>query len=321
MNGPDVEAATSLSVVVCAYTTERWSDLSAAVRSVLDQRQAVHELLVVIDHCDELFERASAQYGDNLSVRVLENAEARGLSGARNTGVRAATGAVVAFLDDDAVAAPDWAESLLVHYDDPDVMGVGGYVAPRWPKSRPNWMPPEFDWVVGCSYVGQPLAVAPVRNFIGCNMSLRRTVFADVGGFDDAVGRVASKPAGCEETELCIRVRSRHRSARLLHDPAVRVTHRVTEPRTTFRYFVRRCYHEGISKAVVTELAGSRDALSSEREYTTRVLPRAVVTGLRSPSDGGLARVGAVLAGLVVTIAGYSRGRTARRLCRGAGYV
>src|SRR3954447_1474612 len=93
-----------VSVIICCYTEDRWDDLVRAVESVRQQTVACRELIVVVDHNPSLHGRAQ----DELDCIVVENAEARGLSGARNTGIGAANGALVAFLDDDAAAAPDW---------------------------------------------------------------------------------------------------------------------------------------------------------------------------------------------------------------------
>ena len=103
----------SVSVIICAYTERRWCDLAAAVRSAADQSVAPLEVIVVSDHNVELLERARRELPEAL---VLYNDEQRGLSGARNSGVRAARGEVLAFLDDDAAAARDWLEHLLAPY-------------------------------------------------------------------------------------------------------------------------------------------------------------------------------------------------------------
>ena len=269
----------TVSVIICAYTMRRWDDLRAAVDSVLIQTVPAEEILLVVDHNSEMFELAHEAFVGS-KVRVLNNAERQGLSGARNTGVAAARGDIVAFLDDDASADVDWIEHLTRHYADADVFGVGGHATPLWPAQRPPWMPAEFDWVVGCSYTGQPRQVSPVRNFIGCNMSLRRSVFAEIGGFSHAVGRIGKTPLGCEETELCIRLVQHLPQAVLMYDPAMRVNHRVSEDRTHLRYFLRRCYSEGLSKAVVSQLVGSGNALGSEKTYVTRTLPGGVIRGL-----------------------------------------
>jgi glycosyltransferase involved in cell wall biosynthesis len=180
-----------LSVVICAYTDERWEDLRSAVISVQDQLLPAAELLVVIDHNEELQARAEAEL---TGARVLANAGPKGLSGARNTGLEAASSGVVAFLDDDATAEPDWTTHLLAPYRDPAVLGVGGWAVPVWQDGDPSWFPEEFLWVVGCSYRGLPTSTAPVRNLIGCNMSVRRDVLDAVGGFAIlGIGYVAAR--------------------------------------------------------------------------------------------------------------------------------
>ncbi|MEP7358336.1 MAG: glycosyltransferase family 2 protein, partial [Anaerolineales bacterium] len=226
------------SVIVCAYTEARWDALRAAVQSLRSQTVQPAEVIVVIDHNLRLLEQARQALK---GARVVENSHARGLSGARNTGAELARGEVVAFIDDDACAAPDWLERLLAGYTNEAVIGVGGAILPEWAGARPAWFPSEFDWVVGCTYRGLPLGRAPVRNLIGANMSLRRSVFAGVGGFSSEVGRVAKLPAGCEETELCIRAGQKWPAAVILYDPAAQVRHHVPAERANWRYFTARC--------------------------------------------------------------------------------
>ncbi|MHA6764294.1 glycosyltransferase family 2 protein [Streptacidiphilus sp. PAMC 29251] len=297
---------TSLSVIVCAYTVDRWRDLSASIASVQEQSGPVDELLLVVDHCPELADRAGAGFP---GVRVLPNQERQGLSGARNTGVAAARGEVVAFLDDDAAADPDWSSRLLDGYADPDVLGVGGLVLPWWETGRPGWFPPEFDWVIGCCYRGMPEQRSPVRNFIGANMSFRRAPVLAAGGFRTDLGRVGTRPLGCEETELCLRIAARAPHGVLLYEPAAVVRHHVPEARTRWSYFRSRCYAEGLSKAAVARHAGSGPALSSERAYLRSALPRALVRGLRPGSGSSPGTAAAVVTGVGGALLGYTDGR------------
>jgi GT2 family glycosyltransferase len=297
-----------ISVVICAYTEARWHDLVAAIHSAHGQSVQPREIIVVVDHNPTLLERVHAEVP---YVIAVENQEARGLSGARNSGIAAATGAVIAFLDDDGVAAPDWLEHLLAAYATPEVIGVGGPVEPLWRHGRPPWFPAEFDWVVGCTYRGLPAVAAPVRNLIGCNMSFRREVLEAVGGFRSGIGRVGTDPAGCEETELCIRVGRRWPSKALLYEPCARVQHRVTARRARWSYFRARCFAEGLSKALVAQAVGAGDGLASERTYTLRTLPRAAVRGVADGLRGdpsAMGRAGAIMAGLALTTAGYLMG-------------
>jgi GT2 family glycosyltransferase len=300
----------NFSVVICAYSLERWQDLVEAVASL--QRQALEqpETVVVVDHNEFLLERVRSRLP---AVKAVANRHQRGLSGARNSGVEAASGEVIAFLDDDAVAASDWLERLQDGYGDRDVLGVGGAVIPRWAGGRrPRWFPEEFNWVVGCSYKGQPTRIAAVRNLIGANMSYRRDVLAKAGGFREGIGRIGLRPLGCEETELSIRALQRFPGGQVLYDPSARVEHRVPRSRQRVRYFLERCYAEGLSKALVSQLVGASSGLSAERAYTFRVLPRGVIAGIHSASRGdvaGLGRAAAIVVGFGVTTLGYAVGR------------
>ena len=82
------------SVIICAYTEERWSAIVAAVASVQCQTFAATEIFVVIDHNPALLARSAAAFPD---VRVIANTGPSGLSGARNSGIAAASGEFIAF--------------------------------------------------------------------------------------------------------------------------------------------------------------------------------------------------------------------------------
>lgn len=303
-----VDGSPSVDVVICAYTEDRWQDLVDAVASIHDQTRPVQRIVVVIDHCPALLHRATRALHD---VTVVANRNAKGLSGARNTGIAEATADIVAFLDDDATAAPDWIAALVGPYSDPAVLGVGGRVEPAWRGTRPDWFPPEFDWVIGCSYRGLPTTRATVRNHIGANMSLRRGVLVESGGFAGELGRIAGHPLGCEETELCIRVSRAHPGGTHVYEPAAVVRHTVPPERTTWSYFRARCLAEGQSKAVVRRLAGAQAGLSSERAYLTSAIPRGIGHQLGRAARGhraGVAGAGALVAGVALTALGYMSG-------------
>lgn len=304
----------TISVVICAYTEARWDDLVAAVVSCQTQRYPAHEVIVVIDHNQALMERVTS---DVPGVVVTENIEQRGLSGARNSGLRRATGDIVAFIDDDAFSDPGWLEALAAGYSDPAVMACGGTIDPLWERGRPAWFPREFDWVVGCTYLGMPTARATVRNLIGCNMSFRMEVFDEIGGFVHGVGRLGTRPLGGEETEICIRAQQRWPGRTILFEPSAVVHHRVPASRGTVSYFRSRCYAEGLSKAMVARLVGGGDALSTERGYALRVLGGGVFRELRSvlrrPRMAPLQRAAAIVFGLGVTTAGFVIGSASIR--------
>lgn len=297
----------TLSAVVCTHTIERWDALVRAITSLQAQDAPPAEIILVVDHNPELLTRAAEAFA---GVRVVENRQQRGLAGARNTAIDEATSDIVAFLDDDAWAAEDWADRLIAVYEDPSVAAVGGTVEPAWVTGRPDWFPPEFDWVVGCTYRGLPTVRSTVRNVIGANMSFRRTALDAIGGFDELLGRVGSDGAGCEETELCIRLAQHDPTARIIFEPQARVQHEVPAERATYAYFSKRCRAEGRSKATVSQLVGSDDALAAERTYVTRTLPVGALRGigrlLAFDTSGGK-QAAAMVAGAGIVASNYLR--------------
>ena len=99
----------SISVVICVYTEQRWREILEAVESIRQQSVKCLEIILVVDHNPVLRDRLVNALPD---VIVLENKQKQGLSGGRNTGISVARGDVIAFLDDDAVADPDWLKYL-----------------------------------------------------------------------------------------------------------------------------------------------------------------------------------------------------------------
>jgi GT2 family glycosyltransferase len=304
----------TLSVIICVYADDRWGQIVAAIDSVRQQQHAPEEIVVVVDHNPALLARLHAEIPD---IIVVENHEERGLSGARNSGVQASSSDVVAFLDDDAVAAADWLTWLRIGFANPDVAGVGGQILPAWSDARPGWFPEEFDWVVGCTYRGMPETTGPVRNVIGANMAFRRDLFNIVGGFRSGIGRVGTLPVGCEETEICIRVRQQIAGSTFIYEPRAQISHHVPADRSTWRYFRQRCFAEGRSKALVSQFVGRSDGLSTEWKYTIGALPAAVgraSVGTITRGDWwGVPRAAAVAAGLGMTTAGFLAGSVASR--------
>ena len=304
-----------ISVVICAYTEMRWNDLIAAVASVKQQTLSPKEIIVVIDHNQPLLTRIREQMPD---VLAIANKEEQGLSGARNSGIEVTTSSIIAFLDDDASAAPDWLQLLYEGCANTQVLGIGGAVLPSWVENEPRWLPEEFYWVVGCSYQGMPESVSVIRNPIGASIAFRREVFEKVGGFRSGIGRIGTRPIGCEETELCIRARQHWPHSFFLYHPQAYVSHRVPLSRTNWRYFYSRCYSEGLSKAAITRFVGVQDSLASERIYTLQVLPKAVVRyiadALIRHDVYGFQRAGAIILGLVITTLGYAVGKTFSRV-------
>ncbi len=301
--------AQGVSVVVCAHTERRFAELRGAVESIRAQTVPAREIIVVIDHNPELLARAREALPDE---RVVENAGNQGAGEARNSGVSVASGPILGFLDDDAMASPTWIEQGVRAFQEETVMGVGGTIVPAWEGEPRRWFPAEFNWTIGCTYPGLPTTPAPVRNLIAANMFVRHSLFGELGGFRAGFGKTKGR-SGVEETDLCLRANQRWPDRIWLYDPAVLVQHRVPEDRLRLGYFIARCYDEGMAKAALVGFLGSEDGLAAERVYTRRTLPRGFAQGLWATVSGhdlaGAGRSAAIVAGLGATVAGYLRGR------------
>jgi glucosyl-dolichyl phosphate glucuronosyltransferase len=302
-----------VSVVVCAYTLDRWDELVAAVDSCSRQTLKPDEVILVVDNNDDLLERASREIKN---ATVVSNSWTKGLSGARNTGVELSSGDVVAFLDDDAHADEKWLETLIQPFEDQSVAGVGGWIVPRFDGDLPTWFPETFYWILGCSYSGLPPSGASIRNPIGASMAMRRQVFTSIGGFTAGIGRIGRIPLGCEETEICIRYTAKNPNDRFVLQRDALVYHHAPESRLTWHYFWTRCWSEGLSKAAVASLVGARSGLSAERSHVMRAMPRELAENVqlarRDPASA-VRRSALVLAGTFIAAVGYLRGTLAVR--------
>ncbi len=300
-----VGSVPTVSVVISAYSVDRWNDLVASVESL--QRQSVPpvEILVVIDD-EPLLGMARNQWPpteDSCPVRIMANDAGHGLGGARNTGVEHAVGDVVAFLDDDARADCHWVEHLSAPYVADNVIAVGGapIAAPDVPK--PKWWPMEFDWVVGCAYRGLPTSEAEMSHMIGAAMSARRKVLTELGGFHSDT---------LDDLDLSLRLASSFPGQKILFAPRATVEHRVPAERLTWRYFWHRCYIENRRKVAVVRQMGDAGTLQAERRQVFRVLPSAVGCAL---ADGlrrrpyGFRRAAAILCGVAMAASGFGLGQ------------
>ena len=307
VTGASPEARPSISVIICAHSLDRWELLRSAVSSATAEKP--DDVVVVIDHNDRLLMNAVEGLTGTSGptrIRVIANSHQSGLSGARNTGIESTDATIVAFIDDDAEVIPGWMRHLLAPFSDTTVVAVGGRAMPARPDRFPAWWPPEYNWVVGCSWAGLPEALTEVRNVIGCCMAFRRDALVETDGFDPALGRVGSNAAGCEETELCIRLR--RGGARVLYEPRATVLHHVDDRRLTARYFVRRCWSEGRSKARITRrLDGG--SLGPERRFAIDAVRQSISTGTRATLRlewSGIARAAALVGGLCTTGLGFA---------------
>lgn len=285
------------SIVIACHTEDRFQHLLEAIESAQRQTPAPDQVIVAVDHNEDLCHRLRSELD---GIEIVDHRGERGASGARNAGAARAVNPYLVFLDDDVRAHPEWLRHLLVPFEDPRVIGTGGMTMPAWQGPRPRWFPDEFGWVVGASHTGLPTEFAPVRNVWSENMAVRRTAFEAVGGFRAGFGKVGSTSRP-EDTDLCIRIGASAPQSWWAYVPAAVVDHVVPRARSTFAFFLRRCYWEGAGKVELSAHLGEDRDLDDERSYLLSTLPRAIVRYL---GGGQPHRALAIVAGIALAAAG-----------------
>jgi len=170
---------------------------------------------------------------------VLESRQ--GLSHARNRGIAAAQGAIIAFIDDDVLPAPDWIARVHQAMQRWGAHGVGGPILPRWEAPPPIWLTSSRHLMGRLAIMDYPdtcVLSYPMRGrpqVWGANMAFRREVFDQVGSFDCERGIVGRKLYRGEEVELINR--ALQHGCRIVYDPAVTVLHRIGPSRMCKGYF------------------------------------------------------------------------------------
>lgn len=258
------------SVIIC--TCDRYDLLPGVVESVLRQTYQPLELIIVDNSSGNSSDSAVAlafgrRYEADKKIRYVHE-PVQGLSRARNKGVGLANGRIVAFIDDDAIAAPDWAEMLMAAFGDfPDAGYVGGKITPRWLAPRPEWLGNELlgylslvDWGGGTRKVKDSEWLA------GCNIAFDRSALLKAGGFPLHLGRigVGSALLSNEEIQTCTRIRSSGKSA--VYAPRAVVEHLIPADRLTPEWFLRRSAWQAVSDFIVSPRAPEKTTLLARLE-------------------------------------------------------
>jgi glycosyltransferase involved in cell wall biosynthesis len=242
-----------ISVIIASY---RCNDLVySCVKSLQDQILQPFEVIIVVDWPDQQEEFIRFFKMSPLNLKVFASGKT-GLSAARNKGVLESAGEVIVFIDDDATAGIHWLEEISRSFDlNPGIGVVGGPVKPIF---EGNQIDEKWYWIIGCTSSNPPICRP-----IGCNIAIKKEIFAEIGGFDERLGRNKGKLVIGEETELLMRIEEKWSGSSVFWNSASVVYHRVPKSRTTLHYIVDRAYQEGIGKAII----GKKYELDLEKKF------------------------------------------------------
>lgn len=240
--------STLISVIV--PTCYREQLLIECVDSLVKQTWPSFEIIIV-DQTPE--SRLKATLGERFPgdprVRYF-HVLAAGAARARNIGVANASGHIVAFIDDDAVADPGWLEGMARALNDPIRPAViGGRLLPLWGGGRPPWLPRRTEYLLGLYDIGDRRCLMPGDDLpIAANMAGWRNMIVENGGFDEKLGpnyfRKHQSITG-EETILGQRIRAGGHV--ILYEPRAVVRHKVAARKLTRGYYLKRFFWEGVT--------------------------------------------------------------------------
>lgn len=190
---------------VCVVTYERPEFLRRCLRSLADGL-GEHAEVVIVDASDA-DRRDIADEAGRPVVYVHAPHLAGWMTRSRNEALRHVRGEIVSFLDDDVVLRPGWEHALMATFEDPRVMAVSGRTCNGLPGEERYEKPIGrllADGTLTDGFASQPDQPVDVDHGIGANMSFRRSVLAELGGFRDDYPGTALR----EDTDVFLRIRA-----------------------------------------------------------------------------------------------------------------
>lgn len=241
---------TALSVVVATF--DRPNQLASCLASLSPEVQTIIDPYEVIVVDQSPLSRHSNRISSSFPFIKYHTVDWRGLARARNYGTERAESPIIAFLDDDAVAEPDWVETMLNAFEAPGnewVRMCGGRVSADYGDlQRPAWLSAHLERYLSCVDFGK--TSGPLQKglwIVGANFAIRRADLIALGGFDERLGR-----RGCgdllsnEESVLVERIGLKN----VCYDHTVHVHHRVSAERLQQSWFRRRVCWQAVSDVI-----------------------------------------------------------------------
>ncbi|MBD2339862.1 glycosyltransferase family 2 protein [Calothrix sp. FACHB-156] len=250
---PDIQ----ISAIICTHNRDTY--LGAAIDSLLAQDFAAEfEVVVVDNNSSDRTKEVVAQRASNPRLKYVFESTT-GLSVARNTGAKLASGEILAYLDDDAVASDRWLSVFYDAYKNNSQLAIaGGKVTLLWPQNvqQPRWLSPGLAANLGAYDLGDSIIYIDKPSFTprGLNYCIRRSFLEEIGGFDPHLGRVGKNLLSNEElqmTEFALQ-----KGWQVAYLPAALVAHNVAPERLKRSWFLNRGWWQGISECYREQLAG-----------------------------------------------------------------
>jgi len=243
-----------ISAIISTYN--RAQQLRLAIQSLIDQTLPVEDYeIIVVNNAstDNTAKLVEIEFAHVPNLVYLHEPK-QGLSHTRNAGWKKAKSDYIAFLDDDAVAAPLWLENILKGFfiNGDNVVCVGGKVEPFWSLPRPKWLKPDIEYFLGLIDLGdEKKLINKTGHYIaGVNSAYQKKFLEKISGFPIFLGRTSKGLMQGEDT--FVQKTSEKYDLDILYDPGIRVWHYVSRDRLRKRYFINWAYSSGLALSTIS---------------------------------------------------------------------
>ena len=240
----------AISIIATSYSMERLNDIRDLLDSISRQIRKNFELVYITEGEWHLYNVVKAEVDrTSLNAQVVHNEGRPGLAEARNLGASVANGDILGFVDDDVILDSKWSavvEDAFKVFG--NVVGTTGPAYPLWVGTPAEWLPSEYDWLIGCTRWFNSGEITEIRNCWGMNMTFLHSSFEKVGGFLVETGYHRGEMA--EDVDISLRVRNMT-GGKLLYLPNMVVKSKVYPYRLSDRFVIERSSWIGHSRRAV----------------------------------------------------------------------
>ncbi len=286
-----------ITVIVCTFNRSVY--LPELLDSLAGQTLPTSEYeVIVVDNnsSDDTAVVTRSFLGRGINLRYILEPE-QGLSAARNCGLRESMAPLVAYIDDDAYASPQWLAAIVAAFVNELVVCVGGPVSLDWQGERPTWLPVQYESLyTSVDHGDEKRTLTPREYLVGANIAFRRDWLESIGGFSTELGRKGNCLLSGEEARVFQAVFAAGRQA--VYEPAASVQHRVTPERKNRRWLFRRLFWDGATQPILDTGIGQRPSVYLGQAF------KDIKRCLRFASDTVIAMVRLDHEGASVAVAG-----------------
>jgi len=269
-----------ISVIVCTFNrSESLKRLLNSLREAVIPDHLSYEFIVVDNNSDDdtrlVFDEIEKHYESKLRYAFEDK---RGISHARNRGIREARGEIIAFTDDDVIVDKHWIQHIDKAFKEhDDVACLGGKILPIWEISKPKWLKPDFYGYLALLDHGDSVAYLDKPDIWGANFAVKSQIFKKYGLFDSNLGRRPGKLYSGEETEFLKRLLKA--GEKLLYDPRSIVHHNIPAHRMSKKYMRKWRFDQGEMEGILMGDTRYSNMMDIHSRKPSRML-RDIIVGL-----------------------------------------